>query len=803
MHRIHSHQPKTPLFGVSSLRFWAPLLLAALLFGLASGAAHAKKKDQQLPKLAPPTFSHTSGFYPAPFDLVLSTREPDTTIYYTLDGSEPDPANLRGKTYRYKNHYQQPPKRAGEKISTRSNFLHGEYQTYRYSQPIKIIDRTTEPGRISRISTTYDENPRYFPELELDEKDLRERENQITQTNIRRQKYQRWVSLVNNRLDWIVEKLNVPLGSLGELISPELDLTLPKVPPISIYQEQFVEGNYADSGKRIYKGTPVRAIAVNKRGERSAIATHTLFIGDPQQFTLPIIAITVPEPSLFNYDDGMLTAGRYYDEWVSKLINPTTPGYDSEANFLHGKKKELGDKAAQVTFFQQPENITINAKIRVHGNRSVIKASKSIRLYPEKGTDKLGIKIFGEEKLGKFRINLRNAGGATTSDYMRDGVVHVISSGLAFGVQRFDPKITFINGEYNGILNARDRKDHQYLKDAYRIDGKQTDLLEKNAQVERGSADAYNAMLRQWKSSDPKSVEFYQLASSQIDLESFIDYFAASLFFARDDWPGNNLAYWRYTGEKDADKAVADGRWRWLLYDADGAFSKADANMLEYMTVEAGEEKRNPAWSTFMFRTLVQNPLFRQQFVTRFADLINTSFVPERTVFIIRAMEERMAPEIPRQIERWQKPPSVERWRDSIRQMVEFAERRPAIQRRQLQGFFNLGNPYAVNVDVNNRAAGTVGLNTLQLGLSDDELPMPPAASGRAVHMTEPLAFPWRGQYFQGMPLTLQARPRPGYRFSHWEVEGLALDAAQRTEASLTLHPTGDMRIKAVYRTAE
>ena len=45
-------------------------------------------------KLNPPDFSHIRGFYREPFDLVLSSRDPDVAIYYTLDGSIPDQSSL-------------------------------------------------------------------------------------------------------------------------------------------------------------------------------------------------------------------------------------------------------------------------------------------------------------------------------------------------------------------------------------------------------------------------------------------------------------------------------------------------------------------------------------------------------------------------------------------------------------------------------------------------------------------------------------------------------------------------------------
>ena len=48
---------------------------------------------QLLGVLAPVSFSVARGFFDAPFTLSLNTPSPETTIYYTLDGSQPTPSN--------------------------------------------------------------------------------------------------------------------------------------------------------------------------------------------------------------------------------------------------------------------------------------------------------------------------------------------------------------------------------------------------------------------------------------------------------------------------------------------------------------------------------------------------------------------------------------------------------------------------------------------------------------------------------------------------------------------------------------
>jgi hypothetical protein len=77
------------------------------------------------------------------------------TIYYTLDGSEPDPANLGGKTYVYKNWY---PVGTGQAPS--GSFLSRQMRTYVYSAPLQITDRSSQSYQIASINTEFSNSTR-------------------------------------------------------------------------------------------------------------------------------------------------------------------------------------------------------------------------------------------------------------------------------------------------------------------------------------------------------------------------------------------------------------------------------------------------------------------------------------------------------------------------------------------------------------------------------------------------------------------------------------------------------------------
>lgn len=710
---------------------------------------------RQVATLPEVTFSHSSGFYDGPFELSLGHADNGATIYYTLDGSTPDPDNLDGRTYRYKNNYRHPPDQPDDE------FLVNEYQTHVYSNPVGITDRTLEPDRASRISTTYDEAPYYLTEPERVALPQTSCGAGIDAATCLRGWWQ-----------WLAAVTKTPAGWRHV----QADGHLEKWPP---------------------KGTPVRAMAVNRGGERSPVSARTLFAGHHEEYNLPIVALIAADSDLYDYDNGILVAGSDYDRWLAEQDETAELNPNAASNWNRDSSR-IDKTPAQITFLDDNKSADIDAEIRVHGGWSRAHPLKSIRLYmqDEDVKNRPEIDVFDDGETAGYRINLRNAGDLFGYNYLRDAVIHAITAGLAFGTQRYAPKVVYINGEYMGILNARDRKDHYYLAAAFDLPDDDVDLLKQEMRVDRGSRRGYFKLLELIENSDRASAGFYQALEKRIDIDSFIDYFAASIYIARTDWPKNNIAWWRYAGDPDKRGSAADGRWRWLLYDADGAFT-IDHDSLSYAVGELDDPRPVPEWASFMLRALLENPRFSQAFIARMSDLMNTTFQPQRMISFIRDMEAGIEDEMPRHIERWKRPQSMKVWRSTVNEMVDFSKRRPAAHRAFMQSFFDLGDPYELTVDVNDARAGTVRVNSLHLGLSDDELARPAGASARATRMEDVLALPWKGRYFSGQPLRLEALAQPGCRFVRWR--GDAMNGEERRNEAVELRPERDVTAVAEF----
>jgi len=205
---------------------------------------------------------------------------------------------------------------------------------------------------------------------------------------------------------------------------------------------------------------------------------------------------------------------------------------------------------------------------------------------------------------------------------------------------------------------------------------------------------------------------------------------------------------------------------------------------MTFSTLPNGTSWPNPAWSTLLFRRLLENEHFKTDFIVRFCDELNTAFLPQVVTSVINQMQTAIEPEMVRHIQRWRIPSSISDWYNNVNQMRSFAEMRPAYARNHLRDFFRLSADYMLTVDVSGSDQGYVKVNTI------------PLKSGTRGVTDQP--YPWKGSYFRNFPLRLEAVASPGYEFASWT----ALNFSS-TYPVLELKPDGHLNIKAIFRKSE
>lgn len=651
--------------------------------------------------LETPLFSVSGGFYSNDFDLTFSHPDELVQIYYTLDGSVPDPNNLDGTTYLYKNQY---PRNPGDPFG---EFFSNSFQSYLYIEPISIYDRSAEPDKLTQISSTWDSNPSYIP------------------------------------------------------------------------------------ANPVKKGMVVKARAIKPGAIASKTVSNTYFVNSngTNPYTLPLISISLQEDAFFDYFSGIYVAGQIFDQWRDNNSWAEADGGSPANYWLRG---DFSESTAHFELFEaagSTASLSQEMGIRLHGGWSRSYPLKSLRLYARAryGESHFNYPFFTDNQHSSFRrLILRNSGNDFESTFMRDAAIQKVVAHLNFDTQSYQPAIVYLNGEYWGIHNIRERFDKHYLERVYGVDPENIDLLENYANADEGDADHYNAMLgfiRDNTLSNPSNFEYIK---TQMDVSGFIDYQVANIFAANTDWPGNNIKYWRLRTTQYLPNAPLghDGRWRWLLYDTDFGYGLVGAvhhNTLQFAAQANGPAWPNPDWSTFLLRKLLENESFKLDFINRFADLLNTTFLPGRVTAIINEMKQVLEPEIPEQIQRWRSPGwgSISNWNNQVNVMTSFATQRPTIQRNHIRSYFGIPNNINVTVNVNQPQAGYIRINTINIA---------PETPGVMDH-----PYPWSGIYFRNIPIQIEAMAKQGYVFSHWE------GADNLNDPLLNITPTGNIALTAYF----
>ena len=499
-----------------------------------------------------------------------------------------------------------------------------------------------------------------------------------------------------------------------------------------------------DSPIVVNQTTVIRAVSFTNSGSRSEIITNTYFVNENRP--LPIFSIsTSPD----NFD-------RLYENFDTEIP-------------IH---IEMYERNGNLAFSH-------NAGAEVFGSGSAGFEQKSLAIFfrGKYGVGELRYKVFPDRPFEEYEsFLLRNGGNDWWSTLIRDPM---ISNGLMKGTnidyQAYRPSLVYINGEYWGIHNIREKVNEHYIMDHHYIPEDSLDMLEYKERITpeiiHGDLVNYNSMIDYLSNNDITDSSNYNFVESIIDIDNFIDYQIIEIYSANIDWPSNNNKFWRSKSK--------NGKWRWILYDTDTGFGLWTAdydppgwqlNHFEYATNDsysAEEGWPNPSWSTFIFRKLLENDTFKNAFINRFADYLNTRLSSQNVLNVISDFRRGISNAIGRHLERWFR--DTEDYNFQLNKIIDFATYRSESVREQMLNFFALNEIVEISIKIEPQNAGVVKLNSIILSNST-----------------------FNGKYFQGNPIQLTASPNSGYRFAGW-------DGSLSSSNSISLDPYEGLILKANF----
>lgn len=511
----------------------------------------------------------------------------------------------------------------------------------------------------------------------------------------------------------------------------------------------------------VFKGTVVRARAFRDDAIPSEPVTATYFI-HPRgrgRFSLPVVSLATDDRHFFNADTGIYVPGN-------------APGGN------YAQSGDAWERPVHVEFFETDGSrpIAQESGVRMHGNTSFGFPIKALRLHPlnQRGTGPFRHRIFPDFPVDTFhRLLLRPSGHDHHLTLMRDGLMQGLMRETGIDTQHYRPAVLFLNGEYWGIHNLQEAFEKHYFTAHHpEVDPEAVDYLEgyaPGAFAYEGDPSVYHNLVRTLQERPIQSPDTLAAVHAAMDVANFHDYKIAEIFYYR--WDIGNHRLWR--------PRTPDGRLRWILFDCDvgfgGFWSQPEPwsfDMLSAVLEPSGSlHGHNNPTTILLLQKLLAHPDLRNAFVNRTADLLNTTLSTPRMLEHIDRMAAEIAPEIPDHTLRWRAPANLTEWRRNVDALRTFARERPHHLRRHFMNRFGLSGTADLTVLNPPSETGSLRVNSL------NPIPAGPGA--------------WTGTYFQGLPVTIEATPARGFRFSGWrELPGLTTNPLSMTlRGAFTLTP--------------
>lgn len=395
-------------------------------------------------------------------------------------------------------------------------------------------------------------------------------------------------------------------------------------------------------GFKVDKATVVRAIAASPDGsEVSSIATETYFVGfdaKPDYAGYAVLSMVTDPDYLFDGESGIYGNGnalKAYDEAAGLIEGEVPSSYVGEdggiryrymsTNAYHSGKE--WERSACLIYFDEDhkERLKQEAGIRIAGQSTRNAAQKSFNVYARDiydGNKVLQYDFF--EGMEYDSVKIRNGGTDHPGSKIYDPFLQSLAEGRLVSIQASKPCVVFLNGEYWGIYNIRERYREDYFCSHYGIDKNNIWMIDSGADS-IGGWDAwndYNDMICFISENDMTDPENYQKANELIDMQSLIDFYCIQLYIDNNDVSfDKNIALWRSI--RAGDGKFEDGRWRFMLYDLDGALDGFDNDT--FVDSEWWKEDFS-LMDEGLIISLLENQDFREQFTDTFIEIADTVF---------------------------------------------------------------------------------------------------------------------------------------------------------------------------------
>ncbi len=400
--------------------------------------------------------------------------------------------------------------------------------------------------------------------------------------------------------------------------SATIELSMPEGTPEGAVIRYTRDGSEPTESSTQYNGGKIRittSSAIRAKlfceGYLSPRSTTQSYIFLGRDMTIPVVSMTTNSSYFFDNKIGIYVEGNYeagVKNYEYEWRRPVNIEYFPAA----------GTEAA----------INQLCETRIQGGATRTNPVKSLAVYANKrfGEKRLTYEFFPTEKPGltEFKsIILRNSGNDFNDLYFRDAAIqHNAAMNCDLDWQAWQPTAFFLNGEYYGMLNVRERSNEDNVYSNY--DGlEDIDMIENWWELKTGNWDHFQSFKDFYTASANAENTNMDNYTDKMDIDEFINLMAVNTFHANLDFPGNNIVMWRPTAE--------GGKWRWIMKDTDfglGLYGRsAEYRYIDWLynhDYDRDNQWANDYEHTRLFRRLMTDQRFKDRYIDRLTIFMGT-----------------------------------------------------------------------------------------------------------------------------------------------------------------------------------
>ena len=363
------------------------------------------------------------------------------------------------------------------------------------------------------------------------------------------------------------------------------------VSTVSAYQ------NYAPL-TTVDKAVVLQAVAVDADGMESAVTCASYFIameGKAMYRSLSVLSVTTEPAGLFDYFEGIYVTGVDYENALA-----SDELRSDSANYYRG-----GEISAHIEYFETDRYLTYEGDVTLtlckdgnldYGQKSFLFTEAepviddTCELYPyfRNGT----MMLYG--------------GGTDHAMKSRQCLEEELLRGRAQGFlsEAMSGCMVFVDGEFWGLYLMREAIRPESLAERAGCAVEEIRMVENAypAQI----APEYGELYRLVTEQNAGSEKIYRQILEQMDVDSFLEYYCANLYFGNPQFDSFSTTVWRQEGEDSV------GKWHWEFTDATdtlGRNSLSNYSVNTYLCPQVSGD--------LFFQGLLKNPDFAESFRRR------------------------------------------------------------------------------------------------------------------------------------------------------------------------------------------